>query len=82
MDRPLRFRYQVDAVETLHLMHDGYPVGQARRGVAQSDQLPVILTALANLRVQPEALAQFLLAVPDGVLRRCWVVLAEMARGD
>jgi hypothetical protein len=60
-------------------MHDGFPVGQARRGAPQSDQLPLILTALANLRVQPEPLAQFLLAVPDGVLRRCGVVLAAMA---
>jgi len=81
-DRPLRFRFQVDAPRggqaTLHLMHDGYPVGQARRGAARSDQLPLVLTALANLRVQPEALAQFLLAVPDGVLRRSGVVLARM----
>jgi hypothetical protein len=32
--------------------------------------------------VQPEALAQFLLAVPDEVLRRCGVMLARMARGE
>jgi hypothetical protein len=78
-DRPPRFRFQVDAVGTLHLMHDGYPVGTAQR---ESDQLPLILTALANLRVQPQALAQFLLAVPDEVLRRCGVILAQMARGE
>ena len=78
-DRPLRFRYQVDAAGTLHLMHDGFPVGQARRGAAQSDQLLLVLTALVNLRVQPEALAQFLLAVPDEVLRRCGVILSRMA---
>jgi len=60
-------------------MHDGYPAGQARRGAVQSDQLPLVLTALANLRVQPEVLAQFLLAVPDEVLRRCGVILARMA---
>lgn len=64
---------------TLHLMHDGYPVGRAQR---ESEQLPLILTALADLRAQPEALAHFLLAVPDEVLRRCGVVLAEMARGE
>jgi hypothetical protein len=80
VDRPPRFRYQVDAAGTLHLMHDGYPVGQVRKGAPQSDQLPLILTALANLRVQPEALAQFLLAVPDEVLRRCGVILGEMMR--
>jgi len=39
----------------------------------------VILAALHHLRVQPEALAHFLLAVPDEVLRRCGVVLAAMA---
>jgi hypothetical protein len=76
VDRPLRFRFLVDAVGTLHLMHDGQSVGTAQR---QSDQLPLVLTALANLRVQPEALAQFLLAVPDEVLRRCGVILARMA---
>jgi hypothetical protein len=47
--------------------------------VARSDQLPLVLTALANLRVQPEALAHFLLAVPDEVLRRRGVILAAMA---
>jgi len=78
-DRPLRFRFQVDAVGTLHLMHDGYPVGQAQQSTPKGDQLPLVLTALANLRVQPEALAQFLLAVPDEVLRRCGVILARMA---
>jgi hypothetical protein len=76
-DRPARFRFQVDAVGTLHLMHDGYPVGTARR---QSEQLPLVLTALANLRTQPEALAHSLLAVPDEVLRRCGMILARMAR--
>jgi hypothetical protein len=76
-DRPARFHFQVDAVGTLHLKHDGYPVGTARR---QSEQLPLVLTALANLRTQPEALAHFLLAVPDEVLRRCGVILARMAR--
>jgi len=77
VDRPPRFRFQVDAAGTLHLMHDGYPVGIAQR---QSDGLPTILTALADLRTRPQALAHFLLAVPDEVLRRCGVILAEMAR--
>ena len=76
-DRPSRFKFLRDAEGTLHLLHDGYPVGTAQR---ESDQLPLVLTALANLRVQPEALAHFLLAVPDEVLRRCGVILAQMAR--
>ena len=76
-DRPPRFRFQVDAAGTLHLMHDGYPVGIAQR---ESDGLPTILTALADLRTRPQALAHFLLAVPDEVLRRCGVILAEMTR--
>jgi hypothetical protein len=82
-DRPTRFKFLRGAPHegqsTLHLLHDGYPVGKAQR---ESDQLPLILTALANLRVQPEALAHFLLAVPDEVLRRCGVILAHMARGE
>jgi len=78
-DRPARFRFQVDAAGVLHLMHDGYPVGTA---VRESEQLPILLTALADLRARPEALAHFLLAVPDEVLRRCGVILAEMASGS
>jgi hypothetical protein len=78
-DRPARFKFLRDAEGTLHLMHDGWSVGTAQR---ESEQLPMVLTALANLRVQPQALAQFLLAVPDEVLRRCGVILARMARGE
>jgi hypothetical protein len=78
-DRPARFRFQVDAAGTLHLMHDGYPVGTAAR---ESDQLPTIRTAFADLRARPDALAHFLLAVPDEVLRRCGVILARMAPDD
>ena len=78
-DRPPRFRFQVDAVGTLHLMHDGYPVGQAAPSTRESNQLPLILTALANLRTQPEALAHFLLAVPEEVLARSGAILARLA---
>jgi hypothetical protein len=81
-DRPVRFRFQVDAAGTLHLMQDGHSVGTAAPSARQSEQLPLVLTALHHLRVQPEALAHFLLAVPDEVLRRCGVVLARMARGE
>jgi hypothetical protein len=42
----------------------------------------VVLTALANLRVQPEALAHFLLSVPDTVLRRCGAILAQTAHEE
>jgi hypothetical protein len=79
VDRPPRFKFLRDAEGTLHLLHDGYPVGKAQQ---ESEQLPLVLTALANLRVQPQALAQFLLAVPDDVLRRCGVILAQMAGED
>jgi hypothetical protein len=66
-DRPLRFGFLRDAAGTLHLMHDGHSVGTAER---ESEGLPAVLTALGDLRVQPQALAHFLLAVPDEVLRR------------
>jgi len=59
-------------------MHDGHSVGTAQR---RSDQLPQVLTALADLRTRPQALAHFLLAVPDEVLERCGVILAQMAAG-
>ena len=78
-DRPVRFGFLRDAAGTLHLMQDGHSVGTAAPSARESDQLPVILTALHHLRVQPEALAHFLLAVPDEVLRRCGVILAAMA---
>jgi hypothetical protein len=78
-DRPSRFKFLRDAEGTLHLLHDGWSVATAQQ---ESEHLPTVLTALANLRVQPQALAQFLLAVPDDVLRRCGVILAQMASGD
>jgi len=81
-DRPSRFKFLRDAAGTLHLMHDGHSVGTAAPAAEQSEHLPLVLTALANLRVQPEALAHFLLAVPDEVLRRCGVILAAMAKGE
>ena len=77
-DRPTRFRFLEDAAGTLHLMCDGHSVATAER---RSEGLPAVLNALADLRTRPQALAHFLLAVPDEVLRRCGVVLAEMARG-
>jgi hypothetical protein len=79
-DRPVRFGYLEDAAGTLHLMHDGHSVAKADRSERQSDGLPAVLTTLADLRTRPKALAHFLLAVPDEVLRRCGVILAEMAR--
>ena len=80
-DRPTRFGFLRDAAGTLHLMQDGHSVGSAAPSAAESDQLPLILTALHHLRVQPEALAHFLLAVPDEILRRCGMLLAAMAQG-
>lgn len=75
--RPRRFRFQADAAGTLHLMHDGRSVGTARR---ESEELPLHLTALADLRVQPLALAHLLMAVPDEVIDRAGVLLARMLR--
>jgi hypothetical protein len=80
-DRPHRFRFQVDAPHggrpTLHLLHDGRPVGTARR---QSEELPIHLSGLAHLRAQPLALAHLLMAVPDEVIDRAGVLLARMLR--
>jgi hypothetical protein len=80
-DRPHRFRWQREAPgdgqPRLHLLHDGQPVATARR---QGDSLTQDLTRLADLRVQPLALAQFLLAIPDEVLRRTGEILMDMLR--
>jgi hypothetical protein len=81
-DRPPRFKFLRDAEDTLHLLFDGWPVATAVPWAERSEGLPGVLTALADLRVQPEALAHFLLAVPDEVLRRCGVMLAALARGE
>jgi len=75
--RPPRFRFQRDGAGALHLMQDGHSVGTLRR---QSHDLPLHLTALADLRVQPLALAHLLMAVPDEVIDRAGVLVARMLR--
>lgn len=64
-DRPTRIKFLRDAAGNLHLMHDGHSVGTAAPGTERGEQLPVLLTALANRRAQPEALAHFFLAARD-----------------
>jgi hypothetical protein len=44
--------------------------------------LPTDLTRLADLRVQPQALAYFLLAVPDDVLDRAGTLAMELLREE
>ncbi|MFP3940908.1 MAG: hypothetical protein ACLF0P_11425 [Thermoanaerobaculia bacterium] len=61
----------------LEVLHDGHPVGRA---ALAGDTLPLDLTRLADLRVRPRALAHLLLSVPEEVLRRAGVIVAEMAR--
>ena len=76
-DRPHRFRWQRGADHRLHLMHDGYPVATASH---EGDTLPQDLTRLADLRVQPLALAQFLLSVPDEVIKRAGEIAMDLLR--
>lgn len=76
-DRPHRFRWQRGADHRLHLMHDGYPVATASH---EGDTLPQDLTRLADLRVQPLALAQFLLSVPDEVSKRAGEIAMDLLR--
>ena len=46
----------------------------------EGESLPQDLTRLADLRVQPLALAQFLLSVPDEVLKRGGELVMELLR--
>jgi hypothetical protein len=81
-DRPHRFRWQRGAERRgqggLHLMHDGYPVATAGPAAQEAESLPQDLTRLADLRVQPLALAQFLLSVPDEALKRAGELVMEL----
>jgi hypothetical protein len=81
-DRPPRFRWQRGAERRgqggLHLMHDGYPVATAGPAAQEAESLPQDLTRLADLRVQPLALAQFLLSVPDEVIKRAGELVMEL----
>ncbi len=76
-ERPAGFRFQEDAARRLHLLWNGRPVGTA---TYQGDSLPLVLSGLADLRLQPLAFAHYLLAVPDETLRRSGRILMELLR--
>jgi hypothetical protein len=83
-ERRMRFRFQTGADGREHLMHDGVPVANVgspvQGGVLAGSSLPADLTRLAELRVQPMALAQFLLSVPDEVLERAGAIFMDELR--
>jgi hypothetical protein len=75
------FRFQQDADRRVHILWHGRPVGTAP-GLVQvaSDTLPILLTALADLRTQPLPLAHYLLAIPDEALRRAGALAVQLLR--
>ena len=77
-ERPPRFRFQDGGDGRLHLVHDGYPVGTVAPSMPEGCSLPADLTNLANLRTQPQALAHFLMAVPEEVLEKAGVLVMRM----
>jgi hypothetical protein len=76
-ERPPRFRFQQGADGRHHLMHDGACVGTVHTPALESTSLADDLTRLADLRVQPLALAQLLAAVPAAVLERAGAILLD-----
>jgi hypothetical protein len=76
-ERPPRFRFQRGADGRHHLMHDGACVGTVHTPELESTSLAADLTRLADLRVQPLALAQLLAAVPAAVLERAGAILLD-----
>jgi hypothetical protein len=76
-ERPARFRFQEGADGRHHLMHDGACVGTVHTPELESTSLAADLTRLADLRVQPLALAQFLAAVPAAVRERAGAILLD-----
>ncbi len=76
-ERPPGFRFQEDADRRLHLLHHGHPVGAS---LYRGDTLPLLLSGLADFRVQPLAFAHYLLSVPDETLRRSGRILRELLR--
>jgi hypothetical protein len=79
-ERPPRFRFQAGADGRLHLMHDGAGVATVHSAVLENTSLATDLTRLADLRVQPLALAQFLASVPAQVLERSGAILMDELR--
>jgi hypothetical protein len=76
--RPPRFKFLRGADGRMHLLHDGYPVAVVAPSVPEGCSLPADLTRLADLRVRPQALAHFLMAVPEEVLERAGVLVVRM----
>jgi hypothetical protein len=79
-ERPERFRFQAGADDRHHLMHDGAGVATVHSPVLENTSLAADLTRLADLRVQPLALAQLLAAIPAGVLERSGAILMDEVR--
>ncbi len=78
--RPRRFRYVKGADDRLHLTFDGEPVATVHTPELEHTSLADDLTRLADLRVQPLALASFLAAVPAAVLRRAGAIFLDDLR--
>ena len=79
-ERPPRFRFQRGGDDRLHLMHDGEAVALVHSAVLEGTSLATDLTRLADLRVQPLALAQLLAADPAAVLERAGAILMDEVR--
>ena len=79
-ERPRRFRFVRGGDDRLHLMYDGDGVATVGSAVLENTSLADDLTRLADLRSQPLALAQFLAAVPAGVLERAGAILMDELR--
>ncbi len=79
-ERPRRFRFVRGGDDRLHLMYDGDGVATVGSAVLENTTLADDLTRLADLRSQPLALAQFLAAVPAGVLERAGAILMDELR--
>ncbi len=73
------FRFQEAADRRLHLLWHGRPIGTSPGLIRPGgESLPLVLGALADLRVQPLAFAHYLLSVPDETLRRSGRILMEL----
>ena len=84
-ERPEQFQLEEDeavggAPGRIRLLHQGREVATAVFPIAPGCRLPADLTRLADLRLRPQALAHFLLAVPDDVLNRTGAILMDLLR--
>ncbi len=82
-ERPKQFHLEEDETANgspgqSRMLHQGREVASAVFPIAPGCHLPTDLTRLADLRVQPQALAHFLLAVPDEILARTGAILVEL----